>query len=272
MNLESLKPARQQRVMDLVAETGADVSDWANCKGGEQRAASNPKYCYDWSYEDQEQELIIFNVWYENLKKENNQIIQIKNYRDVAKACTSSPQVSRANKMDSLLQKAARVNSPVRVIICDGTRHENSNRSNANKRHLDNEWWHVNEYDSSNGNCKLVRDKSNIEYIDQFNEELVPALLPNKKGIVAQVYERSAKVRQAALKRAGGNCEWCGKKGFLTSAGSIFLETHHIHPLSEKGEDSIYNVIALCPNHHREAHYGADHGNIKKHLHAIIKA
>lgn len=39
-------------------------------------------------------------------------------------------------------------------------------------------------------------------------------------------------------------------------SGKIYLETHHIIPLHENGEDSSGNVIALCPNHHREAHYG----------------
>lgn len=36
----------------------------------------------------------------------------------------------------------------------------------------------------------------------------------------------------------------------------MFLETHHIIPLSKGGADTIYNVAAICPNHHREAHYG----------------
>ena len=42
----------------------------------------------------------------------------------------------------------------------------------------------------------------------------------------------------------------------MTKSGSIYLESHHIHPLSEGGADTIENVIALCPNHHREAHFG----------------
>jgi 5-methylcytosine-specific restriction protein A len=33
------------------------------------------------------------------------------------------------------------------------------------------------------------------------------------------------------------------------------LETHHIIPLSEEGEDIEENVIALCPNDHRRAHF-----------------
>jgi len=47
MKVEDLKPKERLRVMDLVSEAGIDVSDWANFKGGEGKAASNPKYCYE---------------------------------------------------------------------------------------------------------------------------------------------------------------------------------------------------------------------------------
>ncbi|MEY0334745.1 HNH endonuclease [Providencia rettgeri] len=32
---------------------------------------------------------------------------------------------------------------------------------------------------------------------------------------------------------------------------------HHVEWLANGGEDSVENAIALCPNCHREAHYGA---------------
>nr|WP_307993153.1 HNH endonuclease [uncultured Niameybacter sp.] len=34
------------------------------------------------------------------------------------------------------------------------------------------------------------------------------------------------------------------------------MEEHHLIPLSEGGEDSLSNVFALCPNCHREMHFG----------------
>jgi 5-methylcytosine-specific restriction protein A len=73
-----------------------------------------------------------------------------------------------------------------------------------------------------------------------------------------QVYERLRWVRDIALKRAGGRCELpsCLAHGFRKGDGSIYLETHHVIPLSAGGSDSPSNVVALCPNHHREAHYG----------------
>ena len=48
--------------------------------------------------------------------------------------------------------------------------------------------------------------------------------------------------------------------------GRLFLETHHVVPLAEGGADSLDNVVALCPNHHREAHLGARHAILKEQL------
>ena len=48
--------------------------------------------------------------------------------------------------------------------------------------------------------------------------------------------------------------------------GKVFLETHHIVPLGEKGKDVIENVAAICPNHHREAHHGAARKTIQREL------
>jgi 5-methylcytosine-specific restriction protein A len=37
-----------------------------------------------------------------------------------------------------------------------------------------------------------------------------------------------------------------------------FLEAHHVRRLSDGGLDDPRWVIAVCPNCHRRAHYGAD--------------
>jgi len=45
--LDEVKPTVKERVIDLVSAAGIDVSDWGKFAGGEKRAASNPRYCYD---------------------------------------------------------------------------------------------------------------------------------------------------------------------------------------------------------------------------------
>jgi hypothetical protein len=69
-------------------------------------------------------------------------------------------------------------------------------------------------------------------------------------------YPRDPKVREAVLARAEGSCEFCGAFGFLKPDGARYLETHHIIALAAEGADRLTNVIALCPNDHREAHFG----------------
>ena len=73
-------------------------------------------------------------------------------------------------------------------------------------------------------------------------------------------------MRDAALTRAGGVCELCGEKGFVSRSGKVYLETHHVVPLSEGGSDNEQNVAALCPNDHREAHFGERAAAIRERL------
>lgn len=76
-------------------------------------------------------------------------------------------------------------------------------------------------------------------------------------------YSRDPRVREVVLKRANGRCEFCGQLGFLKSDGTRYLESHHVIALAHDGEDRLTNVIALCPNDHREAHFGERRGDIE---------
>jgi 5-methylcytosine-specific restriction protein A len=71
-------------------------------------------------------------------------------------------------------------------------------------------------------------------------------------------FKRDPKVRAYVIQRAKGYCEYCGKRGFQMTNGQHYVEAHHIIALAEQGPDTPENVIALCPNHHREAHFGLD--------------
>jgi 5-methylcytosine-specific restriction protein A len=45
--------------------------------------------------------------------------------------------------------------------------------------------------------------------------------------------------------------------------GGVYLETHHIIPLSEGGPDTFENVIALTADAHRQAHFGVDRDELR---------
>lgn len=78
-------------------------------------------------------------------------------------------------------------------------------------------------------------------------------------------YYRDPDVSSFAQKRAGGVCECCGKVApFIREDGIPYLETHHLIPLSLGGTDSISNICAVCPNCHRELHYGSVKSTLKE--------
>lgn len=68
-------------------------------------------------------------------------------------------------------------------------------------------------------------------------------------------FVRNEYIREYARVRANGICELCDNPApFKDYYGKPFLETHHVIFLSKGGEDSIDNVVAICPNCHRKIH------------------
>ena len=84
-------------------------------------------------------------------------------------------------------------------------------------------------------------------------------------------YVRDAAVRAAVMVRAAGKCEFCKEPGFKRLDGGRYLECHHIIALSDNGEDRMTNVIALCPSHHREAHFGESSAEMEKEMVVIVR-
>jgi len=82
--------------------------------------------------------------------------------------------------------------------------------------------------------------------------------MPERIQLLSTGFRRNADVIVEVLRRASGVCEKCKKPApFLRrSDGTPFLEVHHWKPLADGGEDTVENAGALCPNCHREAHFG----------------
>ncbi|WP_224984202.1 HNH endonuclease [Geomonas agri] len=84
----------------------------------------------------------------------------------------------------------------------------------------------------------------------------------------AQYFARSKKIKDYALARAAGVCEACSSQApFTTPNGQPFLEVHHLDRLADDGPDIPLNVAGICPNCHREAHYGKNLNVFRKNLH-----
>ncbi len=264
--LEEIRPKSKARLMDLVQKAGVDVSDWANYKKGPKHAASNPKYCYEWSFV-QPGKVVVLNLWFGVMQQEKFGITSSFNMRKLGDDCKRKSRkamwTTRAYKMDEAIQEAAKNSLLIRVIVCDGSirglSDPDQKASSVRNRMLDPKPWSITKYDVQTGEYTLTRGGAiHSQYVDQFEDQIENAETPERVDRTGSVFKRDQKIRQLAMERANGLCEYCGKPGFKLADGRVFLETHHIIPLSAKGPDVIANVAALCPNHHREAHHGVN--------------
>ena len=81
------------------------------------------------------------------------------------------------------------------------------------------------------------------------------------------IVERAALVKKYARVRSNGICEACDKPAPFTTANNVpFLEVHHIDRLSDGGPDRPDMVAAICPNCHREAHFGQNAEQLNEEL------
>lgn len=215
-------------------------------------------------------------------------------------------QAGRARKFESALQRSFRRRMAVRVIVNEGDQRADdelgTSKSTVKLRQLDDARWFVHRYDDATGDALLVRGIESPDvaattpelqpapepspvpqeadeqaladdlqppvpaYVDQFSE---PAAVAARE-VTVLVRDRSAAVRAKVLMRSLGRCEFCARPGFLTAAGSTYLETHHVVPLAEDGPDHESNVVALCPEDHRRAHYGAERMAMAERLRELL--
>ena len=90
-----------------------------------------------------------------------------------------------------------------------------------------------------------------------------------KKVVVTKSYERSSKLRNAAIEHFSKNgtiiCDCCGfefKSFYGETYGTSCIEIHHLKPIFQYAsisvqqtiEDALKNLLPVCPNCHRVIH------------------
>ena len=79
----------------------------------------------------------------------------------------------------------------------------------------------------------------------------------NSSAAKRNYYKRSQAVKRYVIARADGVCESCLEPApFLRENGTPYLEPHHTRRVSDSGPDHPRWIGAVCPNCHREIHYG----------------
>ncbi|MEK5142612.1 NUDIX domain-containing protein [Paenibacillus sp. FSL M7-0134] len=81
---------------------------------------------------------------------------------------------------------------------------------------------------------------------------------PESVPVITTAYKRNPDVIVEVLKRANGICEICYQPAPFLRASDLspYLEVHHEVPLADGGDDTVENAFAVCPNCHREEHFG----------------
>lgn len=80
-----------------------------------------------------------------------------------------------------------------------------------------------------------------------------------KKVIIrTTIFKRNPDVVAEVLYQAKGKCGNCNNAAPFNKKtnDSPYLEVHHKKHLSDDGDDTVQNAIALCPNCHRKMHFG----------------
>jgi hypothetical protein len=102
------------------------------------------------------------------------------------------------------------------------------------------------------------------------DSSVIGSSMPKRRSGKTTWFPRNQRVRERVIARANGRCEYCNHEGFLTPEGKRYLESHHIQFLGEEGPDTENNVIALCANDHRQAHFSAERETLASRMKKII--
>jgi 5-methylcytosine-specific restriction protein A len=104
--------------------------------------------------------------------------------------------------------------------------------------------------------ARVQQDEINSLSIDELQKKIGKAKKkPTKNAIETTAYERNPYIVEYAKRRAAGFCQLCKAPApFNDSGNKPYLECHHIIWLSNGGEDTIENTVALCPNCHAKMH------------------
>lgn len=270
-----IKPTSRRLVMDLVRDAGVDVSDWGNFRGGKAKAASNPKYCYEWAFVESGK-MVVLNLWYQNMRATDGRISQKINPRKRAPVAADSSGAAiwktRSAKFDQAIQTAYRQQLPVRVIVCDGKMRSAGNpeakASQVKRRLLDPVTWAVTRYNWATGECSLERGVLPIPPAEfSVDEELEGFEGSLRKRFVIH-RRREAKMRRLKIEEAllhnNGHlvCEVpnCGFD-FLTRYGVLgnrYAQVHHKLPLSAAPKEGrrirLNDLAVVCANCHAMIH------------------
>lgn len=151
------------------------------------------------------------------------------------------------------------VNAVKKKGVFDAIKHELLSRTNGNMFRY---------YKSSEENTNIDYIRKEISKSTEVRSEQLETveiqdvsakLSPDKVEKVVQLWRRNKWIIDERKQKTNNRCEIpnCAYKPFVKPSSEGYSEGHHIIPLGEEGSESRENIAILCPNHHREIHYGS---------------
>lgn len=247
--LSELEPKKKERVCDLLKRAGIKVPRNKNRFFLSLPAFNQPK-------------IVVLNFWYEDQIKQQGENI-------IVQWCLPKKTSRRMQRVHDAIKSAVEKNLKIRIIVLYGK--PALRGSKVSKRSLDSANWRVTAYNQKTGDWTLTRGAEWENAIDDLSAPPEGNRFPDRANVIVQVIKRDNRVRAHAIKRAKGKCEYCNVQGFPTINGGFYVEAHHIIALCHSGRDTVENVIALCPQHHRQAHYGKDAESLESEFIKILK-
>ena len=132
----------------------------------------------------------------------------------------------------------------------------------------------INEIENRQFSPVAAFESSVIELLTKNENIIKPVGIRNPTHQTTQVsiFNRDVNVKAWILKNSHGICEVCKKNApFQSFDGLPFLEVHHVKRLADGGTDTITNAVAICPNCHREIHYGENRDSLIDKIYKTVK-
>lgn len=92
------------------------------------------------------------------------------------------------------------------------------------------------------------------------NEKYKDLLPEEKNKIITRHLDRGKSITDSLKSILGAKCQVCEMEGFEKCGGGRYIEAHHLNSIAAKTPSALCtdNIILVCPNCHREIHYGKD--------------
>lgn len=249
---QDVKPTKKQLVRDINDQLGIEISS-----------------IYDWCFRGGQDGPYLTFQWYDDIIDDGENVYFLDGSTDWAEKNRSTAlpvQIRRAYDVTSLILDAYYKRAAIHVAVLDGvtTMVGLREKSEAHLRELDSHLWYPHHRDE-HGQIVVYRDVPQPENFDGYANDIARATAKGQQPPARKkptfdksgtaIYERDSSQVVAVKLRANGVCEWCKQPGFETPRGR-YLEAHHVIPLNCDGDDKAWNMVGICPNCHREAHYG----------------